>query len=424
MMRETTAVIMAGGFGTRIASVYADIPKPLIPIAGKPVLQHNIEALAEQGYRRFVLVLCHMADKIINYFGDGYDFGVEIKYFVEKSPLGTAGALPYVKEMVSDDFLLLNGDAIINIDFGRFEEYHRLRGGMATIFTHPNSHPYDSALIEVDENMTVTRWVEKGKAGSEYFNRVNAGVHIINKRVVSDLKQGRRADLDRDVLAPLIRDGKLFAYDSTEYVRDMGTPERLKAVENDVIMGVTEARNLKNKQKAIFLDRDGTINVYRNFITKPDELELIPGTAEAVRRINNSAYLTIIITNQPVIARGECSEEGLILIHKRLQTLLGNLGAFYDDLFYCPHHPDRGFAGEVPELKIDCECRKPKPGLLYKAAEKYNIDLKESFMIGDSERDIKAGINAGCRPILIGEGIAGISCPVYKDLAGAINHIL
>lgn len=424
MMNETTAVIMAGGLGTRIASVYADIPKPLIPVAGKPVLQYNIEALSRQGYKRIVLVLCHLADKIFDYFGDGHNYDVEIKYFIEKSPLGTAGALTYLEEMVSDDFFLLNGDAIMNIDFRRFEEYHRLKGGLATIFTHPNSHPYDSALIEVDEDMAVTKWWDKSRNSSLYFNRVNAGVHILNKSVISNLTRGERADLDRDVLSPLIGGRELFAYDSTEYVRDMGTPERLREVENDVIRGVVAARNLGNKQKAVFLDRDGTINIYKNFITVPDEMELISGTAEAIKKINNSEYLTIVVTNQPVIARGECTEEELRLIHKKLQTLLGNEGAFYDDLFYCPHHPDRGFAGEIAELKIDCECRKPKPGLLYKAAERYNIDLKESFMIGDSKRDVDAGINAGCKPILIGEGISGVSCPVYKDLLAAVNDII
>lgn len=418
------AVIMAGGFGTRITSVYADIPKPLIPIEGKPVLQYAIENLASQGYRQIVLVLCHMADKIKDYFGDGDSLGVEIEYFVEESPLGTAGALAYLGDVFSDDFFLLNGDAVTDIDFKRFEEYHRAKGGLATILTHPNSHPYDSALIETDRDMAVTKWIQKGNASCLYFNRVNAGVHILNRAAISCLVRGKRADLDKEVLSPLICEKKLFAYDSTEYVRDMGTPDRLEKVSQDIKNGVAGARNLKNKQKAVFLDRDGTINLYKGFITRSDELELIPGAAEALKKINNSPYLAIIITNQPVIARGECTEEGLDLIHKKLQTLLGNEGAFYDDLFYCPHHPDKGYAGEVPELKFDCECRKPKPGLLFKAAEKYNVDLEKSFMIGDSERDVEAGVSAGCKPILIGEGASGSVCPVYSDLLSAVNDIL
>lgn len=424
MQKDMKAVIMAGGGGTRIASVYADIPKPLIPIEGKPVLQYIIENLASQGYRQIMLVLCHMADKIKDYFGNGRQFGVEITYFLESSPLGTAGALACLESSLSDDFFVLNGDVIIDIDFNRLEEYHRSKKGLATILTHPNSHPYDSALIETDQDMAVTRWIEKGSVGGLYYNRVNAGVHVLNRCAISPLIPGERSDLDRDVLSRLIDNKKLFAYDSTEYVRDMGTPERLKKVSEDVRNGIVKARNFKNKQRAVFLDRDGTINVYRGLITEPDELELIPGAAEALKRINDSPYLAIIITNQPVIARGDCTEGELALIHKKLQTLLGNEGAFYDALYYCPHHPDKGFAGEVAELKFDCECRKPKPGLLFEAAKKYNIDLKESYMIGDSGRDVQAGMSAGCKSVFIGDKDMGYGCPVYDSLLSAIIDIL
>jgi D-glycero-D-manno-heptose 1,7-bisphosphate phosphatase len=128
---------------------------------------------------------------------------------------------------------------------------------------------------------------------------------------------------------------------------------------------------------------------------------LIDGVAQAIRAINQLGYLVIVVTNQPVIARGECTEEELAVIHKKMETGLGKEGAYIDDLFYCPHHPDKGFPGERPELKIECDCRKPKPGMLLKAAQKYNIDLSCSWMIGDDERDIQAGINAGCKTALI-----------------------
>ena len=201
-------------------------------------------------------------------------------------------------------------------------------------------------------------------------------------------KQPQRVDLDREILRPLIEDRQLYAYMSPEYVKDMGTPERYRMVERDLLKGKVEKRNLSRRQKAVFLDRDGTMNEYRGYIRTPEDLVLLPGTGKAVKRLNESGYLVIVVTNQPVIARGELTEEQLREIHDRMETLLGEQGAYVDDIFYCPHHPDGGFPGEVASLKIPCSCRKPEPGMLLKAADKYNIDLKNSWMAGDSERDM------------------------------------
>ena len=189
----------------------------------------------------------------------------------------------------------------------------------------------------------------------------------------------------------------MFCYDSPEYVKDMGTPERFYAVESDYKNGVIEAKNLKNKQKAIFLDRDGTINQYVGFLRKVEELELLPDVAEAIRLINSSGYLAVVITNQPVVARGEVSWKELQEIHNKLETELGKQGAYLDGIYICPHHPHKGYEGEIPELKVECECRKPKPGLFFRASKELNIDLKRSYMIGDSDIDVQAGEAAGCR---------------------------
>ena len=154
--------------------------------------------------------------------------------------------------------------------------------------------------------------------------------------------------------------------------------------------------------KAVFLDRDGTINKYVGFLRNIDEFELLPGVAEAIKAINSTGFLVIVVTNQPVIARGEVSYEELQEIHNKMETLLGNQGAYIDAIYYCPHHPHKGYEGEIPELKFECDCRKPKPGMLLKAAKDFNIDLSQSWMIGDGENDIKAGKAAGCKTALIG----------------------
>lgn len=400
------AVIMAGGKGTRIASVANDIPKPMIQICDKPILQYQIECLEKQNIKDITLVIGHLGNVIRDYFGDGSGFNVHISYIEEKEPLGTAGALYYLKDVIHDDFLLLNGDIIFDVDFERFMAYHKEKGGYATIFTHPNNHPYDSGLVVTDKEGIVTKWMHKEDERSIYKNRVNAGLHILSVKLLALFQEARKTDLDRDVLKKLISERRLIAYDSPEYVRDMGTPERYQMVTKDIESGLVSSKNLKNKQKAIFLDRDGTINIYKGFIHDQQDMELIPGIADTIRKINESGYLAIVVTNQPVIARGECTVEELEHIHEKMETLLGKEGAYIDDLFYCPHHPDRGFEGERVEYKIDCDCRKPKPGMLLQAAEKYNIDLEASYMVGDDERDREAGRQAGCKVLKTERNVA------------------
>lgn len=408
-------VIMAGGRGTRIATVNAEVPKPMIQIDGKPILEHEIECLRDQGFKDLILTVSHLGNIIMDYFGDGSGvspvtgepFGVNISYYFEKEPLGNAGALFKIREELTDDFLLLNADAMFDVDFNRFVAYHKSHGGLVTLFTHPNSHPYDSGLIIADENGCVEQWLAKEDNRPQYYqNRVNAGLHVISPKVLDVEISTVKVDLDRQLLKPLAGTGKMFCYDSPEYVKDMGTPERYYAVCKDVVSGRVKAKNLQNKQKAVFLDRDGTLNKYVGFLRNVDELELLPGVTEAVRKINESGYLAIIATNQPVIARGEVTVPELQEIHNKLETLLGHAGAYVDAIYYCPHHPHKGYEGEIPELKIDCECRKPKAGLLLQAAKDFNIDLSVSYMVGDGENDVQCGINAGCKSVRITDGEA------------------
>lgn len=439
-------VIMAGGKGTRISSVASDIPKPMIKIEGIPVLEREIECLKNQGFNDIIMTVSHLGNIIMDYFGDGSGnspvtgepFGVHIDYYFEEEPLGNAGALFKIKDKLTSDFLLLNADAMFDVDFNRFVAFHRKHGGLVTLFTHPNSHPYDSGLIIANKNGVVEKWLTKEDERPTYYkNRVNAGLHVINPKVLELVGinadsvgkvdvDGKpvKVDLDRQLLKPLAGTGKMFCYDSPEYVKDMGTPERYYSVCKDCKEGRISAKNLKNKQKAIFLDRDGTINKYVGFLRNINDFELIDGVAEAIRKINESGYLAVVVTNQPVVARGEVSFEELEEIHSKMETLLGKEGAYLDAIYYCPHHPHKGYEGERPELKIDCDCRKPKPGMLLKAAEDFNIDLSKSWMVGDGENDIQAGINAGCKTVLLSNGNESYGQTVRVTSLAEFTHSL
>ena len=425
------AVIMAGGKGTRLAGINADIPKPMFPVLGKTILEYQIESLKKSGITDITLIVGHLRESIISYFGDGNNFGVKIKYIEENIPLGTAGALFYLKEE-TEDFVLLFGDLILDIDFNRFMDFHKSHNAQITLFGHPNSHPYDSDVIEIDSNNRVTGIISKKLERTFYYhNFVNAGVYCVRPDALDCIVAPEKIDFEKTVISELISKGSVFAYKSTEYVKDMGTPDRLESVSVDIQNGLVVSRSLKEKQKAVFFDRDGTINEYVGFLRNISDFKLLEGVSNAIKKINNSNYLSLVATNQPVIARGEVSYQELDEIHKKMETELGKNGAYLDDIFFCPHHPDKGFEGEISELKIDCECRKPKIGMLKQAAEKYNIDLNQSWYIGDTTVDIQTGKNAGMKTILVNTGVAGKDgkytvTPDYiaNDLLSAVNYIL
>lgn len=429
------AVIMAGGKGTRIYSITNnEIPKPMLQIGNKTILEHQIDNLKKSGITDITLVIGYLGDKIKEYFGNGSNFEVNISYYEEdpNKPLGTAGSFYYLKDFIKEDFVLIFGDVFLSVDFNKMIKYHLEHNSDATLLTHPNSHPFDSDLVVVNNSRVESFDSKENVRNYDYNNLVNSGIYCFSKRVFDYVEEPKKYGLEKDVIRKMIENGdKVYSYHSTEYVKDMGTPERFYQVNEDYQNGLCEARNLSNKQKAIFLDRDGTINEHIPFLVDKDKFRLIDGVSDAIKMINSSEYLCIVVTNQPIIARGESTIENLDNIHKRMETLLGQDGAYIDGLYYCPHHKDKGFPGEIPELKFDCECRKPKIGMLLSAVRDFNVDLSESIVIGDSTLDIKMAENAGMKSILVKTGQAGLDgkyevtpTEVAEDLNSAVNLIL
>ena len=404
--------MLAGGKGNRIRGAYPNIPKTLIPIAGKPILQRQIEILKKEGVESFLLVVGYLSDQIIDYFGDGSRFGVKISYFVEEKAMGTGGAL--LEVALPERFLLCNGDLVFDFSLEKMLSFHLKKDALITLFAHASSHPFDSTVMVCDKQDRVTSF-SRFEDDAHFSNLTNAGVCIVEKRALTGVENKQELSFDEDVVKPLLISGRVFAYKSTEYVKDAGTPQRLAEVCADVSAGIPEQCRADSARKAVFLDRDGTVNVHRGYVSNPEELELLLGAAEAINAFHALGYLVILVTNQPVVARGLCTIEDLEQIHRHLVYLLAKKGAYLDDIFYCPHHPDSGFKGENKAYKIDCDCRKPKPGLILKAAKKYNIDLSQSFMVGDSERDMQTALNAGCRPILLSTVKQG-GVPCFESL--------
>lgn len=404
------AVILAGGMGTRLKAITGDLPKPLAPADGKPLLERQLELLAANGIAE-VCVLCgYRADVIREFCGDGSKWGLKVECVEEEKARGTAGAVLDALDHLKESFFVLYGDVVLDVNLAAMAVVHEKHGPDATLLIHPNDHPADSDIVEVDD----AGFVEAlhgypHPPGKDLPNLVNAGLYILEKSALKELDSlPEKPDFGKHVFARMLEQGMtLFGYSSPEYIKDAGTPERLEKTGRDLRSGRVAALSLRIPSPAVFFDRDGVLNEERSYISSPDQIALIDGAAEALKLLNRSHYRTVIITNQPVVARGEATEGELKQVHNRLDTLLGAEGAYVDGLYFCPHHPDKGFEGERPELKFECDCRKPARGMIDRAAQDFNIDVAASWYIGDMTTDIELARRCGMRSVMVQTGFAG-----------------
>jgi D,D-heptose 1,7-bisphosphate phosphatase len=409
------AIILAGGKGTRLRDYLGDLPKPMIQIDGRPLLEHQVELARRYGFTDLIFFLQYRPEAIEQYFGNGSKWGVNIRYILESDPLGTAGAVLAGFDQLADRFLVLYGDTMLNVDLERVWQAHQKSGAVATLLLHPNDHPFDSDLVEVDAASRVTAFHNRPhQKGKWRQNLVNAGLYVLDKKALAPFRPAPGAppqgllDFGKDLFPAMLQRGEnLFGYNSIEYIKDIGTPQRFDRICAEFASGVIARSSLATPQRAVFLDRDGTLIPDRDCLRREEELELLPGVATALHQLNHSGWRTVLTTNQPVIAKGWCTEAGLQIIHNKLETLLGEEHAFLDRIYFCPHHPEKGFPGERPELKIDCDCRKPKTGMIQRAVSDLNIDLKQSWLIGDTTTDIQTARNAGVKSILVRTGSSG-----------------
>jgi len=391
------AAIIAGGKATRLASLAKDTAKALMKIGDKPVIEHQILLLKEYGIKDIWILLGHLGNQIKEYLQDGKKWNVNIHYCQETEPLGTAGALNQLESEFKEDFLALSGDIMMDFDIQRFIDWHnQKKPACGSIVVHPNDHPFDSDLVEVNSSGEIVSLLKRPHPPEIIFRNLSiASVFIFSPEIFKYIPAGGKCDIEKDALPIVLKSGdKMYGYNTPEYLKDMGSPDRLAKVEQDFFSGKIKRLNLKNKRGAVFLDRDGVINQEVNQLSRVEDFKMYDFAGEAIKKINDSDHLAIVITNQPMIAKGFMTADELDKIHRKMETELGRKGAKIDAIYYCPHHPEKGFAGERPELKIQCNCRKPNIGLIERAASNFNLDLNKSFFIGDSSVDAKTAENA------------------------------
>jgi histidinol-phosphate phosphatase family protein len=404
------AVILAGGKGTRLAKALGkDIPKPMVPVLGVPLLQRTVELLREQGFQDILLLVHHRAEIVREHFGNGEKFGVRIRCLEETTPRGTAGALNDALPYLDEEFFVLYGDTLVDLDFRRMMAFHKAKNADLTLFAHPNDHPQDSDLIEVESDWRVSAVRPyPHPEGFQYRNLVNAALYIMRGNLLVGEWPAGVVDIAKNAIPRWLDERKrVYAYRGDGYIKDMGTPERLAKVERELSNGTVARKSGRTPRTAVFLDRDGTINIEKGHLARAEDLELFPGVGPAIRSLNRAGIPAIIITNQPVIARGEADFADIEAIHRRLENLLAQDGAFVDGIYFCPHHPDSGFPGERLELKVACDCRKPGTAMVDEVCGIFQIDRAKSWLIGDTTLDMECARRAGLKGVLVKTGAGG-----------------
>jgi len=364
------------------------LPQSNTPVSGKPLVSWQIDNLLSNG-----------VDVVYVYGAKKGDIPSN-SHLINLGEVSLGAALAQINEegKAEDGLIFVDAPIFFDVDFQRFQRFCLEREALAVFFAKPASSYQGAEFLITEQDEELRYWIFDGDEPRDYVeNLTSVGIYYIGPTLLSTYDEDYGPlDVKKEILSPSIMPNLAYAYRSSEYVKDVSS---LSQIEKDIERGIPEKRNLKHPQKAIFMDRDGTINHFGDFVVKAEMMNLQEGAAEAIRLLDDSEYLPICVTNQPIVARGETTETELRRIHWRMEELLVKEGAYLQDLFYCPHDIDKS-----KEWNAACECRKPKIGMLLKAKERYNIDFSQSWMIGDTTQDVQTGINAGCQSALLLSG--------------------
>ena len=379
LQRPTQAVILAGGRGTRLRPITNTRPKPMVEFHGRPFLEYLIEMLREQGFKNVLLLLGYLPEVIIDYFGDGRRWGIKIDYSVSGPDDLTASRVRLARSKIEPCFLLMYCDNYwpMQID-GMWEQYVASKmPAMITVYSNKDNYSRDSVRIGANNKVVVfdrSRTIPGLKG-------VEISYAILDKSVLELLPE--QDELFEVAIYPeLVKLRQLAAYVSDHRYYSVGSHERLL---------LTKA--FLARQPAIILDRDGVLNKRppkANYVRTWNEFQWLPGALEALRLLKEAGYKVIVISNQAGIARGIIQESDVARIHEKMVEQALMAGGAIDAFYFCPHHWDD-----------DCECRKPKPGMLFMAQREHHLDLTRTLLIGDDERDIQAADAAGCESVLV-----------------------
>jgi len=415
--------ILIGGKGSRVKKISRTTPKAFLKIGKHSIIDHQLKQLKKLNKKIFI-ISNNKISKFNNQLKKKYQH-IGLKIFEESTPLGTGGCLKPLQDYVSDSCLIIMGDLIFNIDFKKFYSFHKKNKSDITLLAHPNDHPYDSDLLEINEKNQLIKFHNKPHKKNDIGNLSSSGIFLINKKILKFIKPNKFQDLSKDILPKLLKKKiKIYAYNTREYVKDAGTPKRINLVKKNMKTKKFINGNINRKLPAIFLDRDGVIN--KEYLNKhyQNPKQINEGAISAVKKINENRFLSVMVTNQSAIAKGIVTLDKVKSDHKRLEYQFGLKGAYFDRIYFCPYHPDKGFKGEVKKFKKKSSWRKPDNGMFLQAIKDLNIDIKNSYMIGNSSADYYAAKKTGIKCLIIGTKFRIKEAKNYKSLYDATNSII
>lgn len=413
------AVVLAGGKGTRSADPRK--AKLAQEIGGSTLMQWHLGLLEASQIRQCLVVAGHLGDQVQELCDDLAGSEVSVEVIQEQEQRGTVAALRLAaKSIEADEFVVILGDILMSLPLDHVIDQWRTSGRSVGVVVHPSSHPHDSdaAFPRHDGSVVV---VPKSQPREHVPNMSSAGLFLITAQGLE--RYGHLYDFGSDILPVAAEENDLAAITTSHYLKDTGTPDRLQSAQRDVEAGTFRRRGHLAPRAGLFLDRDGVINPASPEFYGPEGYVLLPGVAQAIGQANKLGIPVIVVTNQPHIAKGFMTFGDHERVRARMDMLLAEEGAFVDDYLTCPHHPEAGFEGEVPELKMACDCRKPAPGLAHKAAERHGIDLSCSVMVGDTARDRDLAAATGMAYLHVGAPVGPEGTEdCYLEAADAIRR--
>lgn len=375
------AIILAGGFGTRLKSIICDTPKPMAKIDEKPFLFYLVSKLHQYKFKKIIFSVHHLKEKVMEYFGTNF-FGIEIEYAIENEPLGTGGAIMNSLNYISFDepVFILNGDSFFNIDLTIMMDFHLNKKADFTISLKSMQNPTRYGLVEINENGFVKNFIEK--SNNYDFGYINSGIYIINPKIFAKFILPTKFSFENDFMCKYFNKILINTFKSDDYFIDIGVPEDYIKAQNNI------ARLTKNK--ALFLDRDGVINHDYGYVGKIENFKFTDEIFNLCKKAQNEGYILIVITNQSGIAKAKYNEEDFFELTKWMENQFLKQKIKITKTYYCPFHKD----AIIEKYRIDSFDRKPNPGMILKALADFNIDPDLSIFIGDNDCDEKASLNA------------------------------
>lgn len=378
------AVILAGGRGTRLKPLTDSLPKPMVEIHGKPFLAYQIEQLRDQGFEKILLLLGYLPEVIQNYFGDGHHWGVQMEYSISAVDDETARRIKLAESLLDPYFLLLYCDNYWPMQIEKMWSRFVSAGAPAMITVYTNKDGYTRNSVRIDSAGYVA--VYDKTCTRPGLQGVEISYALIDKSILELLPEAN-VSVEEALYARLAQQRKLLAYVTDHRYYSVGALHRLPLTESFFA-----------RRPTVILDRDGVLNKRppkARYVRSWDEFEWLPGAKKALRLLREAGYRVILVSNQAGIGRGEMTDKDLLQIHERMKTETLQAGGQIEAIYYCPHGWDDG-----------CDCRKPKPGLLFQAQRDLNLDLSRTPFIGDDERDAEAADAADCPSILVSDKLS------------------